>query len=426
MSDPTGESAAEASGSLPAWPVRRRDRCGLCDDVDLNVVLTLPAMPAATAFAEPASAGRQARYPVAIGQCAACGHVQLLDLLPPERLFGRAYVADGASPLASVRARRRADQLLAETAPSPGALIIEVGCNDGTLLKECEDRGLRVHGIEPAVDVAGLAMQRGLHVFAGFLAPAIAERIEEERGRAAVVHAGAALATTEDVGEWLAAVLLLLARDGLFTFSVPYLGAIVQARAVTAFGHGRFAYHALGPLLACLRAHDLDVIAVSVTDGHLHGLAQRTGGARGADGSVATLLAEEERLALDRPRTWADLAATLPALTAAVRGHAARTQARGGRCFGWRASLAATTLLAIADVGADTMTAILDPEPSKHGLAMPGVAVPIMAPEAMPPGAGDLILLLDWLPEEGDEVFLARARAIGAEVIAPLSLSLAP
>ena len=416
MSPPSADGTA-----APGWPVRRRERCGLCGDVELETVLGLPPMPAATAFAEAAVAIRHARYPLTIGRCAACGHVQLLDLLPAYHLFGRAFTADGALPATAARARLRADALMARATPVPGALVLDVGCNDGTFLKECEDRGLRVHGVEPAVDVAGLAMQRGLHVFAGFLAPAIAERIEEERGRAAVVHAGAALATTEDVGEWLAAVLVLLARDGLLAFDVPYLGAIVEARAVTAFGHGRLAYHALAPLLACLRAHDLDVIAVRVGEGRLKGWAQRTGGPRAADGSVAAVLAAEEALGPDRPETWAALEASATALATTVRGHVTRARARGGRCLGWRASLAATTFLALAGLDGDAMTAVLDPEPLKEGLAMPGVAIPIAPPSALPPRAGDLLLVLDWPPDPDADGFLAEARARGVEVVAPLA-----
>lgn len=401
-----------------------RRRCSLCGNTDLTAAVTLAPTPIAHAFVGPDElANDDPRLPLELGRCRSCGHVQLLPIVDRFRLFTRNTDAHSGSPIMVAHLRAFARQLVERYPSGRDVLVVEVGCNDGTLLKAFEDAGRRVQGSEPAANLAGQAVARGIRTHAGFFSPAIAERIEEERGRAAYVIAQMAFAQAEDLSELLEGVSLLLARDGIFAFEVPYLGDIIRQGAYDSITHRLLDYHALRPLVPFLAANDLELIAVERTPSHrgsLRGIAQRLGGPYPTDASVDALLAEEEAIGLGSAENLASFAARIDRSRTALASMLNQLKSTGARIAGYGATACSTTLLHHLGIDRSVLDFVIDDTPAKQGLYTPGLHIPICDSQALYDQRPDYLLLFAWNFADSIISRHERFRTIGGRFVVPL------
>jgi SAM-dependent methyltransferase len=404
--------------------LHRRTTCRLCDARTLTRVLSLVPTPPANAFvAAPGGGEPQGRFPLDVFLCRACGHVQLLDIVDPLRLFQHRRSAIQGLPLSIAYFEAYAGDLMQRFRLAQDALVVEIGSNDGTMLRCLENAGMRPQGVEPAVDLARDAIARGVPTFPGFFSPAIAARIEEERGRAAMVIAHSVFAHTDDLSGLLEGVQQLLARDGIFVFEIPYLLDMVERSAVDTIRHENLSYHAIMPLLRFLHANDMELIGalrVGGAAGRLRGYAQRLGGRHAADGSVQHLCEEEQRAAVAEPATFHRLEERIAGLRDALSGMLRAVRDAGGRVAGYGAPAKATTLLHQFGLGPEIIDFIVDDSPWKQGLLMPGLDIPVLPPEALYERRPDVVIVLAW---DYAEDIVARHRAYqsaGGRFIVPL------
>jgi SAM-dependent methyltransferase len=404
--------------------LRRRTTCRLCGSRILDRILSLVPTPLANAFvAAPERNDPQDRFPLDVFLCRDCGHVQLLDVVDPLRLFQRRRSPIQGLPLSVAYFEAYAGELMQRFRLAQDALIVEIGSNDGTMLRCLEDAGMRPQGVEPAVDLARDAIARGVPTFPGFFSPAIASRIEEERGRAAMVIAHSVFAHADDLNGLLEGVHQLLARDGIFVFEVDYLLDVVERRTIDTIRHENLDYHSVVPLVRFLHASDMELIGVKHVGGlagRLRGYAQRLGGPHAADDSVAALCEKENRAALTEPTTFHKLAERIAALRDELTQMLAAVREQGGRVAGFGAPAKATTLLHQLGLGPEIIEFIVDDSPWKQGLYTPGLLIPVLPPEALYERRPDVVVVLSW---DYAEDIVARHRAFrsdGGRFVIPL------
>lgn len=285
--------------------------CRMCGAGGLRAVLTL-APPGDSLAATTESSADQPGVPLILNRCSACGHVQLAELVDRIRILGQPVPAIGADPRLRQASEAQARQLIARLSPARDALIVGIGSNDGTILKPFEDAGCRVQGIEPAANVAGAAIAAGVPTHPGLFSPAIAEKIEEERGRAALIFSGQAFAEAGDPAAWMEGVRLLLRRDGVFAFCVDGLASLFENARIDRITHRTIDYHAIAPLKRFLAASDLHLFAAERRPGGaLFGLAQRFGGPHAPDAALDALILAEQAAGIADDAGFARLAARL-------------------------------------------------------------------------------------------------------------------
>jgi SAM-dependent methyltransferase len=404
--------------------LRRRTTCRLCGSRILDLILSLVPTPLANAFvAESERNDPQDRFPLDVFLCRDCGHAQLLDVVDPLRLFQRRRSPIQGLPLSVAYFEAYAGELIQRFRLAQDALIVEIGSNDGTMLRCLEDAGMRPQGVEPAVDLARDAIARGVPTFPGFFSPAIASRIEEERGRAAMVIAHSVFAHTDDLNGLLEGVHQLLARDGIFVFEVDYLLDVVEHGTIDTIRHENLDYHSVAPLVPFLHASDMELIGVkhvSGSAGRLRGYAQRFGGSHAADDSVAALCEKENRAALAEPTTFHKLTERFAALRDELIRMLTAVRDQGGRVAGFGAPAKATTLLHQLGLGPEIIEFIADDSSWKQGLYTPGLLIPVLPPESLYERRPDVVVVLSWGFAE-DIVARHRAfRSDGGRFVIPL------
>lgn len=228
--------------------------CRICRCPYLKTILDLGSTPLANEF--PSSPQTQERYPLYIAQCADCGHVQLPVSVPPEVLFSHYTYRSDTSP--SYREHlSRAAKALANLAN--GGLVLEIGSNDGTLLREFQALGCSVLGIEPAQNLAQLANERDVKTYNEFWNTQTVHSLVQARGYgfASVIVANNVYAHVPDIRDFTKAVHHALKPGGIFAFEVGYLPDQLSRGLFSVIYHEHTSYHHLAPLVRLLREHGL-------------------------------------------------------------------------------------------------------------------------------------------------------------------------
>ncbi|MDP6773968.1 MAG: hypothetical protein QGI63_06830, partial [Rhodospirillales bacterium] len=154
----SASSLSKAEPPPGAIACHRRGTCRLCGGGELELVLGLAPTPPANAFVGEEAVGEpQQVFPLDVFLCRDCSHLQLLDVVDPVHLFENYVYVSGTSPVFVDHFRRYADDVIDRMAPPEDGLVVDIGSNDGTLLRFFKERGRRVLGIDPARDVAAAA-----------------------------------------------------------------------------------------------------------------------------------------------------------------------------------------------------------------------------------------------------------------------------
>lgn len=378
----------------------RRTTCRLCSSSRLELVVPITPTPMADAYVpEDRRSEPQECFPLDLYQCGACGHVQLLDVVDPELLFGQYSYFSGRSPGLVKHFQQYAENVLRRTRIEEGALVVEIGSNDGCFLRFFQQRGLRVLGIDPAENIARAANESGIETWPEFFGPAVAERIRRERGSAKVVAANNVFAHTDDMAGMAESVHAILADDGVFVFEVSYLLDVIDHMLLGTIFHEHLCYHSVTPLVGFLRRHGLELIdveRVSIQGGSLIGTAQRLGGPRPVSPAVAELMALEERRGLHDPATLRAFSARIEAVRGEVRSLLSELHAAGRRIAGFGAARAGTLLIYHFGLG-EILQFIVDDSPDKQNLYSPGYHIPVLPTAAIYERRPDYLFILAWV-----------------------------
>lgn len=385
----------------PTAPLcRRRSDCRLCGSTDLKKAFSLTPTPPANAFVGKEALGRpQEAFPLDLFFCARCSHLQLLDVVDPALLFENYVYVSGTSPVFVEHFRRYAEDSVSHYGLKPGVLAVDIGSNDGTLLRFFKEAGLNILGVDPAKDISARATAAGLETLCGFFTPELARSIRDERGPAAVVTANNVFAHGDDLRGIAQGVRALLADDGVFVFEVSYLADVFEKTLFDTIYHEHVAYHSVKPLKAFFAAQGMELINARRVDTHggsLRGVAQKAGGKRPVEDSVGALIAMEEKLGLDRAETFAAYALRIDALKDELGGLLRGLKAQGKAIAGFGAPAKATTLLFHFGLGPDLIDFIVDDSPLKQGLYSPGQHIPVLPSSAIYERKPDYLLILAW------------------------------
>lgn len=376
-----------------------RDTCRLCESRDLQLAVPLAASAIADAYLPAAqAASSRSRYPLDLYLCDACGHVQLLDVVNPNLLFGD-YTYRTSSSLGLVEHfRKYADAVHALANPPDNSLAVEIGSNDGTLLRFFQAKGMRTLGVDPATKIAGEATASGIETLPQFFTSKLAASIAESHGQAAIVAANNVFAHADELGDIAAGVQQLLAPGGIFIFEVSYLVDIVDRLLFDTVYHEHLCYHSVKPLDRFLAHHDMQLIEVQrlpSKGGSIRCIAQLAGGPRPVHPSVPELLALEAAKRMDQLATFKQFAATITTAKDAVHRTLAELRSRGTRVAGFGASATVTTLLHHFEL-ADCLEFLVDDNQSKWGLLSPGHHLPVRSPQCLAEEEIGCVVVLAW------------------------------
>jgi len=340
----------------------------------------------------------QPRFPLRVGACSDCGHVQLTDIVPPEAMFTEYLYVSSASATLSAHFVDLAAAAHARAGLTPAHLAVDIGSNDGSLLAAIGALGARTRGIDPAANLAVLARQRGVETEVAYFNEATATRLREREGAASLISATNSFPHIPRLDCYLAGIERLLAPGGVFVIEAHYLGDLIEQNAFDTIYHEHVSYWALAPLERVLAAHSLEVFDVERLPVHHGQLRAWIGwcGERPVSPAVARLRAEERRAGLGQRDALAAFARRVGTLRADIVSAIATLRAGGLAVAGYGAPAKASTLLDYCGLGPDDIAWIADRNPLKQGRLTPGTGIPIVSPERIASDRPDVLVLFAW------------------------------
>ena len=301
--------------------------------------------------------------------------------------------------------------------------MVDIGSNDGTLLRFFKEGGRRILGVDPAREITDQARASGIPTIVEFFTPALAARIRDEHGPASVITSNNVIAHIDDLAAVMHGISHLLAPDGVFVFEVSYLADVVEKTLFDTIYHEHLDYHSVGPLVGFFSRCGLELIEAERVDTHggsLRGVVQRKGGPRAVGSSVARALAQEKALELDRPATFRDFAAHIETLKAELIGLLKKLKAEGKRIAGFGAPAKTTTLMYHFGFEPGMIDFIVDDSPLKQGHFTPGMHIPVVPTQQLYERRPDYAVILAWNFAEPIMAKHAAFREGGGRFIIPL------
>ncbi len=380
--------------------VFHRTTCRLCDSPNVERVVKLEPIPLSENYCDDPEIGRSAaRYPVDLYMCADCGHVHQLDVVDSKSLWENYTYYSGDANGMPEHFNQVAEKIIRTQQPPPGSLVIDIGSNDGSLLRPFKLAGYRVLGIDPAKVIARQATEAGIETYPELMSLALAQEIRAERGPAHVVCMFNAFAHADNMGEIAESIRTLLAPDGIFVFEAQYLLDIIDRVLIASIFHEHMSHHSVKALTLFFDRHGLELIDVErvpIQHGSIVGTVQLKGGTRNVQNSVSHILALESERGLDKLQTLRDFGSRLARLrdrtVALVRGW----KASNARIAGFGAARSGPTL--IAQLGLQgAIEYIVDDHPQKVGKYSSGDGIPIVPTSELCRRMPDYTVILAWV-----------------------------
>ncbi len=405
--------------------IQRNEYCRLCSSTVLDLVLALEPTPLANSLvtAEQVDTAED-RYPLDVFICRECRHLQLLDVVNPEVLFRNYAYVSGTSPVYVDYLKRYASNVIRDYGLREGDLVVEIGSNDGTLLRHFVDQGLRVLGVDPALNLAEAAKASGIPTIARFFTPDLAQEMRETHGPAKLMIANHVFAHANDLQSVVEGVRHLLTHDGIFAFEVSYWLDVYNKVLFDTIYHEHLSYHTVAPLTGFFANNGMQLVdsqRVSHQGGSLRCMVQLADGPWSQKASVGQLIQEEEKhLSTGVEAIFKDFGQRIDRERQQLTELLTSIQSAGQRVAGYGAPAKTTTLMYHFGLNAELLDFIADDSPLKQGLFTPGLHIPIVSADEIYNRRPDYLLVLAW--NFADSI-MERHRAFaeaGGKFIVPL------
>jgi SAM-dependent methyltransferase len=411
------EAAADPGSSTGA-------RCRLCGSGLEHSFVDLGMSPLCEGFLAPVQLDAMEPYfPLHALVCGRCFLVQLKEYVSPEQIFGEYAYFSSYSTSWVAHAKAYCGMIKDRLGLGPDSLVVELASNDGYLLQHFLPLGVPVLGIEPAANVARVAIDKGIATRVDFFGTAMADELVEGGRRADLIIGNNVLAQVPDLNDFVAGMARLLAPEGVITLEFPHLERLIAENQFDTIYHEHFSYFSLltiAHLAARHRLRLIDVEELSTHGGSLRVYLAHAGAARPTAVRVAGLLARERALGLDDLATYGSFAEQVKSTKRKLLAFLIAAKDAGKTICGYGAPGKGNTLLNYCGIRTDFLEFTVDRNPYKHGRFTPGMHIPIHPIDAIDARRPDYILILPWNLKDEIVRQMAHVAGWGGRFVVPI------
>ena len=381
--------------------IKKCIQCRICKHHTLTKVFGLGPTPLANSFLTTTQTDLpELYYPLDVCFCTTCSFVQLGHVVSPKILFKNYIYVSSTSVVLQNHFKDYAKHLIQITTPEPQSLFVDIGSNDGTLLKPIRTMGFRVLGVEPAHNIAQIAQNQGIDTVCDFFNVAVAQKIARTHGRATAITANNVFAHIDNLDEIMNAVEVLLDDNGVFVIEAPHLVDLIKKNLFDTIYHEHLSYLALTPLLSFFKHFHMKIIDVLKTDsqgGSIRIFVTRKQNKNRIESKrVRQVLEQEKKVHIASRSTYDELGKRIQKVRTQLLTLLSRLKAQGKTIAGYGAPAKGNTLLNFFSIGTEILDFIVDDSPHKQGLYTPGKHIPVVAPTEIYRKKPDYLLILAW------------------------------
>ncbi|HET6329276.1 MAG TPA: class I SAM-dependent methyltransferase [Holophagaceae bacterium] len=385
----------------------------------------LGTSPLSNAFLSPERlAGAELHHPLKTFVCERCLLVQLPRHERRENIFDGNYAYFSSfSETWLEHAKAYAAKMIPAAALGAGSLVVEIASNDGYLLRWFRDAGIPVLGIEPTRNTAEAAMALGIPTRVAFFGRTLADELRAEGLQADLMAANNVLAHVPDIHDFIEGFSILLKRGGIATFEFPHLLQLMRQNQFDTIYHEHFSYLSLHVVERILAAHSLavyDVEELGTHGGSLRVFASHASASRPVGARVDAVRSAERAAGLDRLSGYDGFAKRVERVKDDLLRFLLQAKQEGKSVAGYGAPAKGNTLLNYCGVRSDLLAYTVDRSPHKQGRFLPGVRIPIFAPERIAETQPDYLLILPWNLKDEIMDQMAAIRSWGGKFVLPI------
>ncbi|MEW6749349.1 MAG: class I SAM-dependent methyltransferase [Candidatus Latescibacterota bacterium] len=415
--DPASTTARQAA------PARARV-CRFCGTPLSRTFVDLRASPLCESFRTWEQLGQmEPFYPLHVFVCDECFLVQLEEFVSPEEIFTEYAYFSSYSDSWVNHARGYVEAVTDRFGLTGAHQVVEVASNDGYLLQHFVARGIPALGVEPATNVARVAMEKGVPTRVAFFHQTEARRMVAEGLSADLLLGNNVLAQVPDLNAFVAGLAILLRERGVLTLEFPHLMRLVEGNQFDTIYHEHFSYFSLLATRRILSAHGLrvfDVEEIPTHGGSLRVYACHAQDPRLDAHRVAALLAREQEEGMDQPAYYAAFGAQVRQTKRSILSFLIKAKGAGRRVVGYGAPGKGNTLLNYCGIRTDFLDYTVDRNPYKHGKYLPGTGIPVFPPDRIAQTRPDYVFILPWNLRDEIMQQLHYIRTWGGRFVVPI------
>lgn len=372
--------------------------CRACDSSNLLLFLQLGPTPVPNGFLKAYHRHKAEKfYPLDVCFCQDCGLVQLAHVVSPKVMFKNYVYIPSTSETMRTHFASLARQAIKATNARQGDLSLDIGSNDGTLLKSFRALGMRVLGVDPAENLAKKANLEGVKTICSLFTKDLAGKIKKAYRPAKIITATNVVAHVHDLHDFLAGIKTLLADDGLFIAEFPYLIDLIEKVEFDTIYQEHLSYFSITPFENLLKKHGLyliDVQRLPVHGGSVRVFVSKK--SKNLKSRVKKLLQLEKKKGILGPQTYLKFRRKVDKVRHELVQLLWRLRLENKQIVGYGASAKGNIILNYCRIGPETLDYIVDSIPYKQGKFTPGMHIPIFPESKLLKDQPDYTLLLAW------------------------------
>lgn len=363
-------------------------------------------------------------YPLHAYVCEECFLVQLEEFAPPERLFSDYAYFSSYSDTWLQHAQAYAEQMMKRRLLDTRTRVVEIASNDGYLLKHFQKKGVHILGIEPAQNVAEVAIEAGVPTRIAFFNAALASELTGEGNGADLIVANNVLAHVPDLNSFVEGLRILMNERGTITIEFPHLLQLILKNQFDTIYHEHFSYFSMLAVKRIFQHHRLtlfDVEELRSHGGSLRIYARHNDEIdRKVSVNVDRVLENEMRAGLNNLETYAAFSEQVTKTKHKFLEFLISAKQEGKTIVGYGAPAKGNTLLNYSGIGVDFIDYTVDRNPHKQGRYLPGTHIPIRSPDRIREDRPDYLLILPWNLRDEIQGQMAYIREWGGQFVVPI------
>jgi SAM-dependent methyltransferase len=374
--------------------------CRFCGAPLTSVFADLGSSPLANSYISPDRVGAmEPFYPLRALVCGRCFLVQLEEFETPAQIFSDYAYFSSYSTSWLEHCRRYVERTVDTLGLTEHSNVVEIASNDGYLLQYFQACGVPVLGVEPAANVASVALERGIPTIVEFFGRESAAALAEEHA-ADLIIGNNVLAHVPDLNDFVGGLKILLAPGGTITMEFPHLLTLIENRQWDTIYHEHFSYFSFLTASRVFAAHGLRLFDVEELP--THGGSLRIYGAHHDDATkpdtwrTLELRDRERGAGFEEMDTYTCYRARVDADKRRILEFLIGLKNDGRRLAGYGAPAKGNTLLNYCGVRGDFLDYTVDLNPHKQGRLLPGSHIPIRAPQTIREDRPDVVVILPW------------------------------
>jgi hypothetical protein len=363
-------------------------------------------------------------YPLRVYVCEHCFLVQLQEYVRPENIFTEYAYFSSYSDSWLQHAKTYTERIVERFYLGPHSQVVELASNDGYLLQYFVQKGILSLGVEPAANVARVAMEKGIPTVVKFFGVKTAQELSRERYQADLLLGNNVLAQVPDLNDFVAGMKLLLKPEGVITMEFPHLMRLIEENQFDTIYHEHFSYFSFSTVERVFAAHGL--MLFDVEELPTHGGSLRIYARHAEDTSksvsqrVVELKSREDAAGFNCLEYYFSFAEKVKETKRRLLDFLIKAKREGKSIAGYGAPGKGNTLLNYCGIRTDFIDYTVDRNPYKHGRYTPGTHIPIYDPDRISETRPDYIFILPWNLKTEIMKQLAYVRDWGAQFVVPI------